>query len=106
MAGNSSDSEEADSEGEQQKDLQTNGREESSVEAMQQAKSRVPATLSISHILSGASRDDQQHPEGTKMREAPAQSAPQGLPPMHSAAARQVIHHQRTGTGLLRQTST
>ena len=93
MAGDSSDSEEEDSEGEQQqKDLQTNGREESSVEAMQQAKSRVPATLSISHILSGASRDDQQHPEGAKMREGPApQGTPQGIPSMHPAAARQVI---------------
>jgi len=93
VARDSSDSEEADSEGEQQpKDLQTNGREESSAEAMQQAKSRVPATLSISHILSGASRDDQQHPEGAKMREVPAQGAPQGIPPMHPAAgARQAI---------------
>lgn len=58
---------------------------------MPQAKSRVPATLSISHILSGASRDNQQHPEGTKTREAPAQGAPQGPPPMHPAHARQVI---------------
>ena len=93
MARDSSDSEEEDSEGEQQqKDLQTNGREESSVEAMQQAKSRVPATLSISHILSGASRDDQQHSEGGKMREGPApQGTPQGIPPMHPAAARQAI---------------
>ena len=93
MARDSSDSEEEDSEGEQQqKDLQTNGREEPSVEAMQQAKSRVPATLSISHILSGASRDDQQHSEGGKMREGPApQSTPQGIPPMHPTAARQAI---------------
>lgn len=58
---------------------------------MPQAKSRVPATLSISHILSGASRDDQQHQEGPKMREVPAQGAPQGPPSMHPASARQAI---------------
>ena len=64
---------------------------------MPQAKSRVPATLSISHILSGASRDDQQHLESTKIREAPAQGAPQGPrkapqgPPLHPAPPRQVI---------------
>lgn len=98
LAENSSDSEGADSEEEeeeeqQQKDVQTNGREEQpSVEAMQQARSRVPATLSISHILSGASREDQQHSGGTKLREAPVQGTPQGATAMHPAAApRQIM---------------
>ena len=62
------------------------------MEGIQQPRSRVPATLSISHILSGASRDDQQHQD-----EAPAHSAPEGpitpqathgIPP---ATARQVM---------------
>lgn len=88
---NESDSEEADSEQEEPKDLQTNGREETSVEGMQQARSRVPPTLSISHILSGVSREDQQPTEGAKLREGPAQGTSQGATAMHPTFARQVI---------------
>lgn len=88
---NETDSEEAYSEQEERKDLQANGREEPNVDGMQQTRSRVPATLSISHILSGASREDQQPTEGAKMREGPAQGTPQGAPTMHPSSSRQVI---------------
>lgn len=91
QAENETDSEEAYSEQEERKDLQTNGREEPNVEGMQQTRSRVPPTLSISHILSGASREDQQPTEGAKMREGPAQGTPQGALAMHPSSSRQVI---------------
>ena len=58
---------------------------------MQQPRNRVPATLSISHILSGASRDDQQHQESAKTQEVPAHSAPQGTHVIPHTAARQVM---------------
>lgn len=75
-----SSSSEGDSEQEEPKDIKTSVSKEPSVEAIQQPRSRVPATLSISHILSGASRGDQQLSD-----EATAPSAPpgaHGFPPV------------------------
>ena len=88
----SSSGSEGDGEGKDLKDDHTNGREESSMEGMQQPRSRVPATLSISHILSGASRDDQQHQDESPAHTAPegpiAPQATHGMPP---AATRQIM---------------
>ena len=90
---NSSSSDEESSKEEEPKDGQIRGRDEPSTEGAQQPRNRVPATLSISHILSGASRDDRQHHEerpSPSTQQGPV-ATPQGTHSMPHAAARQVM---------------
>ena len=86
QSGDNTGSSEGDDEQEEPQDCKPSGRGEQSIETTQQPKARVPATLSISHILSGASRGDQQHQDEATTLNAP--QVTQGMPPV---SARQLM---------------
>lgn len=86
QSGDNTGSSEGDDEQEEPQDCKPSGRGEQSTETTQQPKARVPATLSISHILSGASRGDQQHQGEATTLNAP--QVTQGMPPV---SARQLM---------------
>lgn len=98
QASESSDSGEEEEQQGEPKESRPNERDELSVEGMQQQqqqqRNKVPATLSISHILSGASRDDHHRKESATAQDSSAQGTPQGTPtpqgahPMPHASAR------------------